>query len=72
MEEQSNPGGWKDRFLYYDMKTGKFTLWADCSALIRCQMDFSLYPFDAQECLFAMTAQTDERSMERISPGLVV
>lgn len=34
-------------------------------------MDFSLYPFDAQKCLFAMTAQTDERSMERISPGLV-
>ena len=54
MEEQRNPGGWKDRFLYYEMNTGEFTLWADCNALIRCQMDFSLYPFDAQECLFAM------------------
>ena len=28
-------------------------------------MDFSLYPFDTQQCLFAMSAQNDERYMER-------
>ena len=69
LEKQNEPGGWKDRFFYYYIKSGEFRLWAVSNAIIRCQMDFRLYPFDAQDCLFAMSAQTDQRSMERISLG---
>ena len=43
-----------DRELKYDVKNGTFQLSTTSFAEIRCDMDFGLYPFDVQECPFAV------------------
>ena len=50
--------------LKYDMKDGKFKLWTSTFAKISCQMDYSLYPFDSQECRFEMRSVTKNMTYE--------
>ena len=46
------------------MKEGKFELWTSTYAKIGCQMDYSLYPFDAHECEFRMRSVTKNMTFE--------
>ena len=50
--------------LKYNMKDGKFELWTSTYAKISCQMDYSLYPFDTQECQFKMRSVTKNMTYE--------
>ena len=54
MEDPAKSGtsGWRD--LTYDMQNGSFNLFTVSYAKIRCKMEFHLYPFEAQECLFVL------------------
>ena len=45
------------RDLKYDVADGMFTLSTDSYAQMKCDMKFSLYPFDTQRCPFAITTK---------------
>ena len=48
LNEQDRAGTAGNRYLYYDPVYGVFELFTMSHAKIKCDMDFSLYPFDTQ------------------------
>ena len=60
LQSQSKP---KD--LKYDVKTSMFELNTESYAKIKCDMDFSMYPFDSQICPFVITADQNQTYQER-------
>ena len=46
------------------MNEGKFQLWTSTFARIKCHMDYTLYPFDSQECVFQMRSVTKNLTYE--------
>ena len=54
MADQDAPGTDGNRDLRYDVLSGIFQLRTTSYARIRCDMDFKLYPFDTQKCLFTI------------------
>ena len=51
LQSQSNPNDLK-----YDVKSNMFEMNTESHAKIKCDMDFSMYPFDLQTCPFLITA----------------
>ena len=44
-------------FLKYDVRNGMFELITKSYAMMNCDMDFTLYPFDTQWCYFSMVPE---------------
>ena len=59
LNEQDRAGTAGNRYLYYDAVYGVFELFTVSHAKIKCDMDFSLYPFDTQTCWFTMSSSTN-------------
>ena len=54
MEDPAKSGTSGRRELRYDAQSGSFYLFTVSYAKMRCEMEFRLYPFDAQECEFVL------------------
>ena len=59
LNEQDMAGTAGNRYLYYNVGTGFFELFTVSHAKIKCEMDFTLYPFDTQTCWFYMSSSTN-------------
>ena len=57
LQHQERPATAGNRDLKYDYGDGTFSLSTTSTATVRCEMDFGLYPFDTQKCLFEIVAR---------------
>ena len=59
LAEQDEPATKGNRDLRYDVDEGMFKLTTESYAKIHCEMDFTLYLFDTQRCIFQIRTTKD-------------
>ena len=55
----------KTQDLKYDVRSSMFEWSTESHAKIKCDMDFSMYPFDTQRCPFMITADKNLTYQEK-------
>ena len=57
LKDQHKPATTGSRDLKYNLQDGSFELRTKSYAMIKCDMDFGLYPFDTQSCILVIYPQ---------------
>lgn len=70
LAEQKKPESAGGRTLKYDLEDGMFSLTTVSHAKIKCEMNFWLYPFDTQTCLFRMRIDKEINQQVQVKVNL--